>query len=380
MLYLDNAATSKDKPKVFYKAMNKFTREFSVNAGRGGHDFSIKGAEGISETAEELAGLFGIDNPERIAFSYNATMSLNQAIAGILINGGHAVVTEMEHNSVLRPVHSFGNYTFAKADSLGRVSPESIKSAIKSDTRLVVCTHASNVCGSVEPIAEIGKAAHESGALLLVDAAQSAGCKKIDVNKMNIDMLAFSAHKGLLGPMGVGGLYVKEGIELVPLISGGTGSQSKLLEQPADMPGFLQAGTQNTPGIMALGKSVKFIKNVTEEAISAHNTELAYVLIERLMNMNGVTVYGICERKDGDRNGTVLFNIDGMESGEVCEMLNDEFKIAVRGGWHCAYYAHCALGSEKSGGIRASFGLFSKKSDAERLADSVYKILKLCIK
>lgn len=376
MLYLDNAATSYQKPPEFYRAMDKYTRKYSVNAGRGGHNFSIKGAEGINETAEELAELFGIENSGRIAFSYNATMSLNQAILGILKGGEHAVVTQMEHNSVLRPVHSLENYTMVQADSLGRVSAENVKKAMRSDTKLVVCTHASNVCGSVEPIEQIGRIAHERGAVFLVDAAQSAGCRKIDVKKMNIDMLAFSAHKGLLGPMGVGGLYVGEGIELAPIISGGTGTQSQLLEQPSVMPDLLQAGTQNTPGIMALGASVKYIKRISEEVISYWQTRLAYQLIERLMNMEGVTVYGICSKDEGERNGTVLFNIDNMESGEVCELLNDEYKIAVRGGWHCAYYAHRALGSEKSGGVRASFGFFSREKDAQILADAVYRISK----
>lgn len=376
MLYLDNAATSKDKPKEFYRAMGSYTKKYSVNAGRGGHDFSLAGAAGINETAEELAELFGIENPSRIAFSYNATMSLNQAIYGVLKNGGHAVVTEMEHNSVLRPAYGIAECTMAKADSLGKVSADSIKACIKSNTKLVICTHASNVCGSIEPIEEIGKAVHAHGALFLLDAAQTAGCKKIDVNKMNVDMLAFSAHKGLLGPMGVGGLYVREGIRLEPLLSGGTGSHSRSLSQPVFMPDLLEAGTQNTPGIMALGASVKYIKKISEEAIAAHQKELAFRLIERLLNINGVTVYGICTPAQGERNGTVLFNINDTESGKVCEILNDKFKIAVRGGWHCTYYAHRALGSEKSGAVRASFGIFSKKSDADALADAVYSICK----
>lgn len=376
MIYLDNAATSKDKPACFYRAMGKYTERFSVNPGRGGHYFSIKGAQLIYETAEALARLFKIDNPERLAFSYNATTALNQAISGILKNGGHAVVSQVEHNSVLRPVHALGNYTVAAADSLGRVSVQSIKKAIKKDTRLVICTHASNVCGSVENVAEIGVAAHDAGAFFLVDAAQTVGCREIDVGKMNADMMAFSAHKGLLGPMGVGGLYVKEGTPLLPVISGGTGTHSEELTQPSEMPDLLTAGTQNTPAIAALAESVKFIEKFSPKAIGEKQTELAYRLIEGLKNMPGATVYGICSKEDGVRNGTVLFNIDGMTSGEVSEVLNDKFKIAVRGGWHCAYGAHCALGSEKSGGVRASFGFFSKKRDVEKLIDAVYKITK----
>lgn len=376
MLYLDNAATSYEKPAAFYRAMDRYTKRYSVNAGRGGHRYSVLGARGIMETAEELCSLFGADDPERIAFSQNATLSLNQAIGGILKKGGHAVVTQMEHNSVLRPVHSYGNYTIVAADRLGRIAPGRIKNAIRPDTRLVICTHASNVCGTVEPIAEIGKAAHDAGALFLVDAAQTAGCKPIDVEKMNIDMLAFSAHKGLLGPLGVGGLYVREGIELSPIISGGTGTQSRLFEQPRAMPELLQCGTMNTPAIMALAESVRYIKRITPEIISMRQQELAYMLIERLMNMYGVKVYGITKRQQGERNGTVLFNIEGIESGELCEILNDRFKIAARGGWHCAYPSHCALKSEKGGGLRVSFGAFSKRSAVDKLSDAVYRICK----
>lgn len=374
MLYLDNAATSYEKPKAFYDAMNYFTKKYSVNSGRGGHRFSLEGMSGIIDTSEKLCEMFSAESPECIAYSLNATTALNQAIGGILSKGGHAVVTQMEHNSVLRPVHALGNYTIVKADSLGRISPEDVRAAIHKDTVLVVSTHASNVCGTVMPIAEIGKIAHENGALFLADAAQTAGCKHINVKEMNIDMMAFSAHKGLLGPLGVGGLYVRSGIELAPIISGGTGSQSQNLDQPKNMPDLLQAGTMNTPAIMALGESISYINKVGIYNISEHQKMLAFMLIDNLKNMSGVTVYGITSSGEGDRNGTVLFNINGLESGEVCELLDSRFGIAARGGWHCAYPAHCALGSEKTGGLRASFGVFSDKKSVDMLTDAVYNL------
>ncbi len=376
MLYLDNAATSYQKPECFYRAMNKYTHLASVNAGRGGHYFSIMGSSGIEDTSEELCDLFGIDNTQRLGFCQNATMALNMAIGGILKNKGHAIVTQMEHNSVLRPVHSYGNYTIVEADNLGRINPDDIKKAIRSDTSVIICTHASNVCGTIEPISEIGKIAHDFGILFLVDAAQTAGCRPINVKEMNIDLLAFSAHKGLLGPLGVGGLYVREGVLLSPVIFGGTGSFSHLLEQPSQMPDMLHAGTLNTPAIMALGESVRFIKKHSPEKIAAHQCELAFLLIEKLKNMKNVEVYGICDKSQGERNGTVLFNVKGMECGELCEILNDKFKIAARGGWHCAYPAHVALGTEKSGALRASFGFFSNKKSVDTLSDAVYKICK----
>lgn len=375
MIYLDNAATSYQKPYSFYKAMDICTKKYSVNSGRGSHSFSTSGAMQILKTSELLCDLFSIDNPERIAYTYNATMSLNLAIGGILKKGGHAVVTAMEHNSVLRPVHSFGNYTVVPADSFGRVSASDIANAIKTDTKLVICTHASNVCGTVEPIAEIAKTAHKSGAIFLLDAAQTAGCKKINVEKLGIDMLAFSAHKGLLGPLGVGGLYVKEGIELEPVLFGGTGSESSNLNQPTTMPDFLQSGTVNTAGIVALAESLRFIKSLGTDKISAYQKSLAYEFISLLKNMKNVSVYGITNTSEGERNGTVLFNIADLDSTYVCEILNNRFNIAMRGGWHCAYSAHRALGTEKSGGIRASFGIFSNRTHVKKAADAVYKIV-----
>ena len=209
-----------------------------------------------------------------------------------------------------------------------------------------------------------------------MDAAQTAGCMPIEIEKWGIDMLAFSAHKGLLGPLGVGGLYVKKGIELSPILYGGTGSFSQLRTQPPEMPDLLLAGTQNTPAIMALAESVKYIKKVTPEAISAKQTKLSYMLTERLGNMKGVHVYGITSPSLGKRNGTVLFNIDKIESGALCELLSEKFHIAARGGWHCAYPAHVALGTEKNGGLRASFGAFSSKKSVLSLVDAIYKISK----
>lgn len=374
MLYLDNAATSYKKPKNFYKAMNYYTKKYSVNAGRGGNRYSLKGMHLIFETSEKLCELFSINSPDRIAYSLNATMSLNQAISGILLNGGHTIITQMEHNSVLRPVHSFGNYTIVPADSLGRISLKDVRAAIRPDTKLVISTHASNVCGSIMPIAEIGKIAHENGALFLADVAQTAGCIPINVNEMNIDMMAFSAHKGLLGSLGVGGLYVREGIELTPIISGGTGSQSQNMLQPNIMPDLLQAGTLNTPAIAALGQSVSYIQKHNIQSIAEKQKNLAFMLIENLKNIHGITIYGITSPNDGERNGTILFNINGIESGKVCEILDNDFKIITRGGWHCAYPAHCALGSEKNGGVRVSFGAFSTKKSVHVLTDAIYKI------
>ena len=372
MIYLDNAATSLNKPACVIRAMAEHTAKNSVNAGRGGHIYSRRGAELITDTADSLAKLFNIDNPERIAFTPNATLALNMAILGVGAGGGHIIVTSMEHNSVLRPVNLLGNYTVVQADSMGFVDPDDIKKAIKPDTVLIICTHASNVCGSIEPIAEIGKIARESNLLFLVDAAQTAGVIDIDTEAMNIDLLAFSGHKGLSGPLGTGGLYVGERARLMPFITGGTGSDSESLIQPDYMPDMLQSGTLNAPAIAALGVAVRYIMKTGIESIRSKEVSLAKEAIKQLNKINGVTVLG---SKDTNlRNGTVAFTVDGYDSPKVAEILSDKYHIAVRGGWHCAYQAHKTLGTAKGGAVRASFGIYNNKGDIFSLTNAVKEI------
>lgn len=372
MIYLDNAATSYRKPACVIRSMAENTAKNSVNAGRGGHIFSKRGAFITAKTADSLARLFKIDNPERIAFMPNATLALNTAIMGIAAHGGHIIVTSMEHNSVLRPVHLLGNYTVIGADSEGFVSPDDIKNAIRPDTVLIVCTHASNVSGTVEPISEIGKIARKHDIHFLVDAAQTAGVLDIDVNEMNIDLLAFSGHKGLLGPLGTGGLYVREGVHLVPFVTGGTGSNSESLVQPDFMPDMLHSGTLNTPAIAALGTAVDYIAEVGVSNIGDRERTLASDAISRLNAIKGVAVLGATDINR--RNGTVAFTVNGKDSQTVAELLSDKYSIAVRGGWHCAYSAHKSLGSAEYGAVRASFGIFNTKSDVTRLTKAVSEI------
>lgn len=373
MLYLDNAATSCRKPVCVYRDMFLNTLYLSANAGRGGHRLSVKAAEKTAQTAQVIAELFNIENPMQIAFTQNATYALNMAIAGAAA-GEHIIVTSMEHNSVLRPSAAYCKYTSVKADSGGIVNPADIERAIRHNTKLIVCTHISNVCGSIQPIEEIGNIAKKHKIAFLVDAAQSAGTADIDVKKMNISMLAFSGHKGLMGPLGTGGLYVDEGLNITPIISGGTGSASESLAQPDFMPDMLQSGTLNTPAIAALGSGVKFILKETPSAILAHERRLALRLINEMKNIDGITVYGSDD--DSKRSGTLCFNIDGKDSGEVSGILNDSYSIAVRGGWHCAYPAHKTLGTEKGGSVRVSFGYFNTDKDVSAFVDAVSKLMK----
>ena len=373
MIYLDNPATSMKKPKIVYDMIYKNTVNCSVNAGRGGHFASIKGAEGIIKTQEAIADLFNIKTPERIAFTPNATYALNMAISGFLSPRDHVIITSMEHNSVLRPVHRLCSYTTVKADKRGVINPHDIESAILKNTKLIITTHASNVCGTVMPVSEIGKICKKYGIPYLLDTAQTAGIIPIDVEEMNVSLLAFSGHKGLLGPLGTGGLYVADSIDLEPLIVGGTGTESANRNQPKNMPDMLHSGTMNTPAIMTLADSIKYINSIGVKNIGMHEKNLAIYLIDGLQNIDGVEVYGL---KDGDRNGTVAFNIKNADSQEISDILNSDYQIATRGGFHCSYIAHETLGTENQGAVRAGFGVFSTKDEAEALLFAVSKISK----
>lgn len=373
MIYLDNPATSMKKPQIVYDMMYKNTVNCSVNAGRGSHFASIKGAEGIVKTQEELAELFNVKTPERIAFTPNATYALNMAIGGFLSPRDHVIITSMEHNSVLRPVHRLCSYTIVKADNKGIITPSDIEQAILKNTKLIITTHASNVCGTIMPVYEIGKICKKYNIPYLLDSAQTAGIIPIDVEAMNVSMLAFSGHKGLLGPLGTGGLYVSPKIDLNPIIVGGTGTESGNRNQPKAMPDMLHSGTMNTPAIMTLADSVRYIKRIGIENIEKKEKSLALYLIDGLLNINGVTFHGL---KEGNRNGTVAFNINNMDSQEVSDILSKNYLIATRGGYHCSFISHETLGTQKAGAVRAGFGVFSKKSDADMLLLAVSKIAK----
>ncbi len=364
MLYLDNAATTLRKPLTVYASMLYNTLFCSANAGRGAHRLSLGNMERIIETQELIAQLFNISNPSNIAFMPNATYALNAVISGISKNA-HIVVTQMDHNSVLRPAHQKGSYSIAKADKTGFVSPEAVEREIREDTQLIVCTHASNVCGTIMPIERIGEIAKKHGCMFLIDAAQTAGCVDIDAEKMHADFIAFSGHKGLMGPLGTGGLYVRNPDTLTPIITGGTGSSSESLTQPREMPDMLHSGTLNTPSISALGNAVKYILKRGVGEIGTHESHLAARLDELLGNTKGVQLYGAAHK-----TGICAFNIDGLTSDMTQERIGD--KIALRSGYHCAPLAHQALGTQNRGIVRISFGVY----DSLRTVEKAYRVIR----
>ena len=365
MLYLDNSATSIRKPLSVYRSFFYNTLFNSANAGRGSHMPSLRALNGILNAQESAARLFNVDNPMNIAFTYNATYALNMAILGAA-GDGHIIATQMDHNSVLRPVFRHGNYTIVSADTRGHVSPWDVEFAIRPDTRLVICTHASNVCGTMQSVKEIAKIAHRHGALFLLDAAQTAGCFPIDAEDIGADFIAFSGHKGLMGPLGTGGLYVRDPSTLEPVITGGTGSQSESMHHPLIMPDMLHPGTVNAPGVAALGSAIDFILDYGVDAIGERERGMANMLHDNLMNMDNISVYG-----DYERTGAVAFNIKGLGSEETGERIGN--RAVVRAGYHCAPLAHKALGTHNTGAVRASFGFYNTMRDVKIFTDIVYK-------
>lgn len=376
MIYLDNAATTFQKPNHVYRATMTAMQKYGANAGRGGYKLSIKAADLIYDCAEKISELFKIPDPTHIAFTLNTTAALNMAIKGVATRSGHIITTSMEHNSVLRPVMSIAKHrhSIVWGDKYGYIDPEDIVSAIRPDTKLIIINHASNVCGSVQDIKRVGEIAKDRNILFLVDAAQSAGSIDIDVDKMGIDMLAFPGHKGLLGPQGTGGLYIRQGLEIDTIIEGGTGSESDKPYQPAFMPDRLHAGTINTPAIAGLCEGVKFVLKTSVSEIHKHEISLTKQLLEGLYSIDNVVVFG--NRGLENRVGVVSIKVKDKDPVEVCVSLDSEFDIAVRCGLHCAPLAHQTIKSLPEGTIRISPGVFNTPKDIDKFLYAINSIAK----
>lgn len=377
MIYLDNAATTFPKPEVVYESVMNCMKNYGANPGRAGHKLALSAGRIIYDTRENLCRLFNIDNPMNIIFTYNATDALNLGIKGILKKGDHVITTSMEHNSIIRPIKSLEEIeienTIVECNEYGELDPNDIKKAIKSNTKLIVTTHASNVCGTLLDIEAIGKISREMGILYLLDAAQTAGVYNIDVKKMNIDMIALPGHKGLLGPQGTGILYVREGIDLMHLREGGTGSKSEELTQPDIIPDRYESGTPNTPGIAGLGQGVKFILKEGIDKIRKHEEELTQYFIDGLKEMPMIKVYG---PKDSKKQASVVsINIGDEDSSEISYILDSVFDIATRSGLHCAPLAHKTIGTFEQGTVRFSIGYFNTKKDIDKTLEALKNIV-----
>lgn len=378
MIYLDNAATTFPKPSTVYDKINEAMLNYGANPGRSGHDLALKASRGIYDTRELLAAFFNVDNPFNMIFTFNATESLNIAIKGVLKPGDHVITTSMEHNSVLRPIKHLERYgienTIVWADNKGRIRAEQIEKAIKSNTKLIVTTHVSNLTGTILPIKEIAKVAENNGILYLLDAAQSAGVFSIDLKGINIDMMAFPGHKGLLGPQGTGGLYIREGLIIEELIQGGTGSASGSLIQPELMPDKFESGTPNAPGIIGLGEGIKYINTVGIDNIRIHEENLMDKLMEEISKINNIIMYG--PLNTSEQGGVLSINFKEVDSSTTAYLLNEEFGICVRPGLHCAPLAHETLGTLNQGAVRLSVGPFNTEEDIDQVILALHKISK----
>lgn len=357
-IYLDNAATSFPKPEQVYQAVIHAMRDVGASPGRGGHRRSLEAGRIMFMAREAVARLFSIPDSSRIIFTQSATGALNLALHGTLSAGDHVITTSMEHNSLLRPLHALGrdgvDVTVVQAGPDGIVDPELIRKAVKSNTAMIAVGHVSNVCGSIQPIAQIAKICHEAGAVFLVDAAQSAGYINIDVVSTGIDLLAAPGHKGLLGPPGTGLLYVAPHVGLRPIIEGGTGTSSTSEEQPLTMPDGFEAGTHNLPGIAGLKAGIDFILERGVEEIFHHEQSLVNEAELLLSRIPGVTLYG--PRDQGCRGSVLSFNVDGIDASLLAAELDHNFDIAVRSGLHCAPQAHRTIGTLPAGTLRLSPG------------------------
>jgi len=376
--YLDNAATTFPKPESVYRAMDEFARTRLANPGRAGHRLAVASERTLDEARHVLNQFFHGEGPERFIFTLNCTDALNMAIKGVLREGDHVVTTNLEHNSVSRPLQALANakvitLTRVPADSTGTVHPDAIRRAITSKTRLIVLTHASNVLGTVQPAAEIGRIAREHEVLFLLDAAQTAGVIPIDIRGWGIDLLAFPGHKSLLGPTGTGGLYVGSRVQLRPWREGGTGGDSSSPTQPREMPYYLEGGTPNVLGIAGLLAGIRFVQERGLETIHRQELQLLDRLRQWLLERDGFEVYG-----HGDPNrrvATLSFRVQAWPASEVAAILDASFDIAVRPGLHCAPYIHKALGTFPEGTVRVSLGPFNTEQDIDTLCAALSQIV-----
>ncbi len=376
-IYLDNSATSLPKPEAVYQAVNDALRHCGANPGRGGHRMSLDASRLVFTARETVADFFAIADASRLIFTSGATEALNMALFGLLNPGDHVVTTAMEHNSVLRPLHilekSGVTMTVVDADSTGYVAAEAITAACTDATRLIAMTHCSNVTGTLLPVEEVAEFCRSRSLLLLVDAAQTAGHFPIDVNSLGVDLLALPGHKGLFAPPGIGCLYVREGLQLRPLIYGGTGGQSEQDGMPQQMPERLESGTLNTPGIAGLKAGVDFIKEVGLEQIARHEQQMVDLLVSGLRAITGITVYGPAGTPQ--HGGAVSFTCQNRDSAEIGFILDQEYEIMVRVGLHCAPGAHRMIGTYPEGTVRVSPGYFTTAEHIESFVQAVANIV-----
>ena len=366
MIYMDNAATTMHKPKEVIDAVVVAMSSMG-NAGRGVNEASLSASRLIYDSREKLCRLFGAEDPRQIVFTANSTESLNIAIKGILNPGDHVIATMLEHNSVLRPLYEMEKkgirLTIVKSNPEGTLDLADIENAIAPDTKMIVCTNGSNLTGNYIDPEPIGTLAREKGIVFVVDASQTAGVFPIDVQKMKIDVLCFTGHKGMLGPQGTGGMYVRKGLSVRPLLSGGSGVQTYSKTHPTEMPTALEAGTLNGHGIAGLHAAVEYLEKTGVDTIRAREQDLMWRFYEGVKEIPGVKVYGDFSTKN--RCAIVTLNIGDYDSSEVSDELLTEYGISTRSGGHCAPLMHEALGTVEQGTVRFSFSHYNTEEEVD---------------
>ncbi|MBN1339959.1 MAG: aminotransferase class V-fold PLP-dependent enzyme [Bacteroidales bacterium] len=377
-VYLDNSATSWPKPPSVISAITGYLNDYGASPGRSGHSFAIKAAREIFETRELIAVLFNAPDSERVIFSANATHAINIALKGLLKQGDHVIISHMEHNSVYRPLKYLENkglieLTVIPCNEKGETDTRLISGSIKANTRLVVMIHGSNASGTVMPVAGIGEICRLKNILFMVDAAQTAGFIPIDIQKDNIDILAFTGHKKLYGPPGIGGLCIKDNILIETLIHGGTGSKSEMADHPAFYPDRLEAGTLNTVGVLGLKAGVQFILGKGIGSIRNQQLQLTEYLVVQLNNIDGIRIYG--PGLSNERLPLVSFNIGRIPPSDIAFILDRDFGIMSRAGIHCTPLAHQAMGSFPRGTVRLSLGCFNTQQEIDYVAEALKKII-----
>jgi cysteine desulfurase family protein len=377
MIYLDNAATSFPKPEAVYQALDRFARQDLANPGRAGHKMALAAERALDDCRHLLNQLFHGEQPERFVFTLNCTDALNMAFKGVLADGDHVITTDLEHNSISRPLRALelaGRITLTRvrADGGGTINPDDIRRTVTPRTRLIALTHASNVLGTVQPVADVGRLARERDLLFLVDAAQTAGVVPIDVQAMYIDLLAFPGHKSLLGPTGTGALYVGSRAQVRAWREGGTGGDSSSETQPREFPYFLEGGTPNVLGVAGLAAGIKYVQEKVPQQLHAHEVKLTERLWRRLDEIGGYEVFG--HRDWSRRVATLSFRSEALPAAELGGILDQAFDVAVRPGLHCAPYIHRSLGTFPEGTLRVSPGAFSTEADIDHLARALAEV------
>ena len=376
MIYLDSAATSYHKPDGVARAVAEAISHMG-NPGRGAHEASLDASRVVYGTREKMAELFGAEEASQIVFTANSTESLNIAIQGLVDPGDHVITTVMEHNSVLRPLYLCQqrgvSLTILPFSAAGTVTPEAIEAVIRSNTRMLVCTHGSNLTGDLNDLEAIGRVCKKHHLLFVVDASQTAGVFPIQMDSMNIDVLCFTGHKSLMGPQGTGGMCVRKGVRIRPLLVGGSGIDSYSKIHPQVMPTALEAGTLNAHGIAGLSAALDFIKKVTPDVIRQREEELTRRFVSQIKSIPGVKLYGNYEQFP--RAPILSLNILDYDSGEIADVLAQDYGIMTRAGAHCAPLMHEALGTKSQGAVRFSFSYFNTEEEIDQAANAIRELV-----